>query len=103
MGLNTDGIGLRRTRDENEDGVAGVQVGRVRDLVGHHGPAPAGVVWPAEHSRLEEGTLDDQLTPTAEQVEQTALARGLLERIRRLRGHPGHSPALGGRASRARV
>ena len=89
-------VRLRRTRDENEGGVAGVQVGDVGDLVGHHGAAPAGVVGPAEHARLEEGAVDDQLTPTVEQVEQAGLARRPLERIRRLHGHPRHSPALGG-------
>ena len=48
----------------------------MRDQVGHHGATPAGVAWPAEHSRLEEGTVDDQLTPPVEQVEQAGLAAG---------------------------
>jgi hypothetical protein len=85
-----------RTRDEDKGGVTGVQVGDVGDLVGHHGAAPAGVVGPAEHPRLEEGAIDDQLTPAVEQVEQTGLARRPLENICRLNGHPRHSPALGG-------
>ena len=66
------------------------------DLVGHHGAAAAGVLGPAEHARLEEGAVDDQLTPAVEQVEQAGLARGAFERIRRLHRHPRHSPALGG-------
>jgi hypothetical protein len=67
----------------------------VSDLVSHHGAAPAGVVGPAEYSRLEESAVDDQLTPAVEQVEQAHLARGPLERIRRLHGRPRHPPALG--------
>jgi hypothetical protein len=87
-------VRLRRTRSENQGGVTGIQVGDVGDLVRHHGAAPAGVIGPAEHSRLEESTVDDQLTATVEQVEQAGPARRPLERIRRLHGHPRHSPAF---------
>ena len=62
-------------RDEDEGGVTGVQVGDVGDLVRHHGAAPA--AWSGRrHPRLEEDAVDDQLTPTVEQVEQTGLAAG---------------------------
>src|SRR4029453_363686 len=54
------------------------------------------MVGPAENSWLEEGAVDDQLTPTVEQVEQTGSASRSLERIRRLHAHPRHSSALGG-------
>jgi len=38
-----------------ESGVAGVQMGHVRDLIGAQGAAAAGVLGPAEHSGFEEG------------------------------------------------
>ena len=77
-------------------GVAGVQMGEVGDLVGIEGAAAAGVVGPAEHSRLEEGAVDDQLTAALEQVDEARLALGAFELIRLLHGQPGHPPALGG-------
>jgi hypothetical protein len=43
----------RGARDESEGGVAGVQMGDMGDLVGHHGAAAAGMVGPAEHAGLE--------------------------------------------------
>jgi hypothetical protein len=54
------------------------------------------VVGPAEHSRLEEGAIDDQLPAALEQVEQANLALGALEFVRLLDGHPRHPPAFGG-------
>src|SRR5207302_9386626 len=60
--LHTLDVRLRRPRDERESGVAGVQMGEVGDLVGHHGAADAGMLGPAGHAGLEEGTVDDQLT-----------------------------------------
>jgi hypothetical protein len=44
------------------------------DLVSHHGTAAAGMLGPAEHSGLEEGAVDDQLTAAVEQIEQACLA-----------------------------
>jgi hypothetical protein len=38
-------------------------VGEVGDLIGHQGAAAAGMLGPAEHTGLEEGPVDDQLTP----------------------------------------
>ncbi len=66
------------------------------DLVGSQRAAPAGMVGPAEHARLEEGAVDDQLTAAVEQVEQAGLAVRPLEHIVLLHGHPRHAPALGG-------
>src|SRR5215475_5586828 len=37
-------VRLRRARDERESRVAGVQMGQVGDLVGHHGAAAAGML-----------------------------------------------------------
>src|SRR3546814_3032832 len=71
-------------------------MGEVGDLVGHHRAAPAGMVGPAEHARLEEGAVDDQLAPAVEQVEQAGPAGRSLERISGLHRHPWHPPALGG-------
>ena len=68
-------VRLRRARGEHERGVAGVQVGDVGDLVGHHGAADAGVLGPAVHPGLEERAVDDQLATPLEQVEQARLAR----------------------------
>src|ERR1700741_4479119 len=42
-------------------GVASVQSGRMRDLIGAKGTAAAGVLGPAEPPRLKEGAIDDQL------------------------------------------
>ena len=89
-------VGLRRARREHERGVAGVQVGDVRDLVGHHRAAGAGVVGPAVHAGLEERAVDDQLTPAVEQVEQARRAVGPVELVLLLHGEPRHPPALGG-------
>src|SRR6266480_2460983 len=46
----------------------------VRDLVGHHGAAHAGMLGPAFHAGLEERPVDDQLTAALEQVEQAHFA-----------------------------
>jgi hypothetical protein len=54
------------------------------------------MLGPAEHSRLEEGAVDDQLMAAVEQVEQALFALRSLERILLLHGHPWHPPALGG-------
>ena len=51
---------------------------------------------PADHARLEEGPVNDQLMAAVEQVEQTSLALGALEVVLFLHGHPWHPPTLGG-------
>src|SRR5437762_154457 len=71
-------------------------MGQVRDLIGAQRAAAAGVLGPAEHSGLEEGAIDDQLTPDLEQVEQAHFALGPLELVLLLHGHPRHAPAFGG-------
>ena len=71
-------------------------MGEVRDLVGDHRAAAAGMVGPAEHAGLVEGAVDDQLMAAFEQVEQARLALGSLELIVLLHGQPRHPPALGG-------
>ena len=83
-------------REEHERGVAGVQVGDVGDLVGHHGAADAGMLGPPGHAGFEEGAVDDQLTAAVEQVEQARLALGSVELVLLLHGQPRHPPTLGG-------
>ena len=68
----------------------------MRDLVGHHRAADAGVLGPAVHAGLEEGAVDDQLTAAVEQVEQARPAVGPVERVLLLHGQPRHPPTLGG-------
>src|SRR4029077_5539021 len=70
-------------------------MGEVRDLISTEGAAAARVVGPAEHSRLEEGAIDDQLPAALEQVEQANLALGSLELVLPLHSRPGHSSTLG--------
>src|ERR1051325_2832348 len=78
-------------------------MGRMRDLVGHERAAAAGMIGPAVNSGLEEGAVNDQLTPALEQVEQARLALRSVERIGLLHSHPRHPPTLGGqRVTRAR-
>ena len=45
-------------------------MGQVGDLIVAQGAAAAGVLGPAEHSGLEKGAIDDQLTAALEQIEQ---------------------------------
>jgi len=52
------------------------------------------MVGPAEHARLVEGAIEDQLAPSVETVEQAGLARRPVEGIVRLHVHPRHPPAL---------
>src|SRR5262249_14210683 len=85
---------LRRTRGERECGIARVQMSGMRDLVGHHGATNACVFGPADHVRLEEGAVDDQLAAAVEKVEQTRLALGALKLVLLLHGHPWHPPTL---------
>ena len=88
--------GLRCARGVDEGGVAGVEMGEVGDLIGAKRAAAAGMLRPAEHAGLEEGAVDDQLTPALEQVEQARFALRPLECVCLLDGHPRHPPALGG-------
>ena len=41
-------------------------MGQVADLIGAKRATAAGVLWPAEHSGLEEGAIDDQLSAAFE-------------------------------------
>jgi hypothetical protein len=54
------------------------------------------MIRPAEHPRLEERAIDDQLRAALEQVEQANLALRPLECVRLLDRHPRHPPAFGG-------
>ena len=47
--LQPGDVRLGCTRNEDQGGVTGVQMGDVGDLVGDHGAAAAGVVGPAKH------------------------------------------------------
>src|SRR5438874_9367197 len=93
--LNALDVRLRRTRRERESGITGVQMSGVSNVVSHHGATDACMFWPADHPRLEEGAVDDQLTTAVEQIEQTSLAVGPLEVVLFLHGHPWHPPTLG--------
>ena len=68
---------------------------RLRNLVGHHRAADAGVVGPADHARFEEGAIDDQLTAALEQIEQARFALWSVELVLLLHGQPRHPPTLG--------
>jgi hypothetical protein len=85
-----------RPRGVGKRGVASVQMLEVCNLIGTQGAATAGVVGPAEHAWLEEGTVDDQLTTAFEQIKQANLALGSLEFVGFLDSHPGHPSAFGG-------
>src|SRR5436305_464617 len=50
---------------------------------------------PADHTRLEESAVHDQLPAAIEQVEQTSLSLGTLEVVLVFHGHPWHPPTLG--------
>src|SRR5712671_328674 len=71
-------------------------MGQVGDLIGAQGAAAAGVFGPAEHSGLEEGAIDDQLTAALEQIEQAYLALGSVELVLFVHSQPRHPPAFGG-------
>src|SRR4029077_6559052 len=86
---------LRRARGGRERSIAGVQMSRVSDLIGHHGAANAGMLGPAFHAGFEERAVNDQLTAAVEQVEQARLALGSVEFVILLHGQPRHSPTLG--------
>src|ERR1035441_3324963 len=70
-------------------------MGQVGDLVGADGAAVAGVLGPAEYSRLEEGAIDDQLPAALEQIEQANLALGPQELVLLFYRHPRHPSTLG--------
>ena len=67
----------------------------VRDLVGYHRAADAGMLRPTFHAGLEERAVDDQLTSPLEQVEQARLPRWPVELVILLHGQPRHPPTLG--------
>jgi hypothetical protein len=89
-------VRLRRTRDEDESGVASVQMGDVGDLIGHQRATVASMVGPAEHAGLEECAVDDQLTTTVEQVEQTRFTLRSVELVLLLHRQPRHPPTIRG-------
>src|ERR1035438_18361 len=71
-------------------------MGQVGDLISAQGAAAAGVLGPAEHPRLEEGAIDDQLSAALEQVEQANLTLGPVELVLLLHRHPRHPSTLSG-------
>src|SRR6266404_6314420 len=71
--LHARDVRLRRARSPRERGVAGVQMGEVRDLVSMEGAAAAGIIGPTGDPGLEEGAVDDQLSAAFKQVEQARL------------------------------
>src|SRR5260221_4926867 len=71
-------------------------MGEVRDLIGTRGAAAARVLGPAEHPRLEEGAIDDQLPAALEQIEQADLSIGPFELVLLFHQHPRHLATLGG-------
>jgi hypothetical protein len=87
---------LRGARDERERGVAGVQMGKVRDLVGEERAATAAALRPAAHAGLVEEAVDDVLAAALEQVVQAHVSVRALEAVVLLDRHPWHSAALGG-------
>ena len=89
-------VRLRRARDEDESGVAGVQMSKVANVISDHGAADAGMLRPAMQARVVERPVDDQLTPALEQVGQARLTLGPVELILFLHRQPRHPPALGG-------
>src|SRR5919198_6244303 len=89
-------VRLRRARDERQRGVAGVQMGRVGDLVGHHRAARAATLWPVDHAGLEEEAVDDELAAPLEQLDQAHRPVRSVEAVLLLHRKPRHPPALGG-------
>src|SRR5262245_18003791 len=71
-------------------------MGQMGDLIGARGAATAGVLGPAEHPGLEEGSIDDHLPAALEQIEQANLTLGPLELVLLLHCHPRHPSTLGG-------
>src|SRR3989454_11981551 len=71
-------------------------MGQVGHLIGAQGAAAAGVLRPAEHPGLEEGAIDDQLTPALEQIEQAYLALRSVELVLLVHSQPRHPPAFSG-------
>src|SRR4051812_9642793 len=75
----------------------------VRNLIGAQGAAATSVIGPAEHSRLEECAIYDQLLAPFKQVEQADFPIGPLKLVVLLDQRPRHSTTLGGqRITRAR-
>src|SRR5215472_16405272 len=56
------------------------------------------MLGPAEHARLEEGAIKDQLPATLEQVRQADLTIWSLELVLLVDEHPGHPSPLGGQS-----
>src|SRR5271154_7055625 len=71
-------------------------MGQMGDLIGSQRAPAAGVLGPAEHSRLEEGAIDDQLTAPFEQIDQAYFALRAVELVLLVHSLPRHPPSLGG-------
>src|SRR5579871_3855918 len=87
---------LGSARAERERGVACIQMGQMGDLIGAQGAATARMIGPAEHPRLEEGAIKDQLPAALEEVGQAGLTLWPDKLVLFFDGHPRHSPAFGG-------
>src|SRR3546814_15095842 len=88
----------RRAADlsECETRGSGVQMGGMRNLIGHHEAADACMLRPAGYACLEQGTVQDQLTAAFEEFEQARPAFGPFEHVILFDGEPRHPPAFGG-------
>jgi hypothetical protein len=95
-GLEPLDIGLRRGRGVHERGVAGVEMGEVAHVVSHQRAADAGMFGPAVNVGLEERAVHDQLTATAEKVEQARPALGPVEDVVLPHRRPRHPSTLRG-------
>ena len=71
-------------------------MGEMRYLVSAQRAASARMIRPSKYARLEEGTVEDQLRTTLEQVEQAHFALRPLELVLLLHSHPRHPTALCG-------
>ncbi|KAG0735439.1 hypothetical protein G6F24_018704 [Rhizopus arrhizus] len=67
---------------------------QMRNLIGHHRAATAGVLGPAIDPGLEEGAVDDELPAVVEKVEQGGLAIRAFEEVFLVDGRPGHAAAF---------
>src|SRR5262252_4269472 len=71
-------------------------MGQVAYLIGAQRAAAAGVLRPAEDTRLEKGAIDDQLPAALKQIEQANFTLGPFELVLLLHRHPRHPSTLGG-------
>lgn len=83
------------TRGEHQGGVARVEMGEIPDVVGDHRAAAAGVVGPAVDVGPEKGTVDDQLAPAFEELQQVHPAVRRIEFVLLVHCQPRHAPPHG--------